>query len=234
MNKNSFIIYHDYFEILSDLSDEDLGKLFRALFNYEIERQEPDFNGSLGIAFKFIKKDLDRNLIKYKNICERNTNNGKKGGAPKGNQNAKKKDETTQNNPKQPKTTLYDNDNDNDNKRENTKENKYYIESEINTTTTTLKQLKTIFPDLIEDEPLNALIDCELLMNNIKESSFLKSFKFMKVSWINKNYGNIIAQYYKDFLNKKDTHGYHQRQYTEEELKSIFTDLNEINLQNTN
>lgn len=75
MAKNSFIIYHDYRETLADLTDEQVGQLFRALFDYEIDRVEPQFNGELKIAFKFIKKDLDINLTKYENICKRNKEN---------------------------------------------------------------------------------------------------------------------------------------------------------------
>ena len=72
MAKNSFILYHDYYEALADLTDEQVGKLFRAIFEYEIEKKEPSFTGELKVAFKFIKKDLDINLDKYESICERN------------------------------------------------------------------------------------------------------------------------------------------------------------------
>ena len=112
MAKNSFVIYHNYRETLEDLTDEQVGKLFRAIFDYEIDKKEPNFNGELKIAFRFIKKDLDINNDKYESICERNRKNGQKGGAPKGNQNAKKQ-------PKQPKQPDNDNDNDNDNEYDN-------------------------------------------------------------------------------------------------------------------
>lgn len=107
MPKNSFVVYHNYRDVLEDLTDEQVGKLFRAMFDYEIDRVEPQFSGVLNIAFKFIKKDLDINLTKYDNICERNRQNGQKGGAPIGNQNARKQ-------PKQPKQPDNEDDNDND------------------------------------------------------------------------------------------------------------------------
>ena len=108
MAKNSFVIYHNYRDTLEDLTDEQVGKLFRAIFDYEIDKKEPNFDGELKIAFRFIKKDLDLNNDKYESICERNRKNGQKGGAPKGNQNAKKQ-------PKQPKQPDNDNEYDNDN-----------------------------------------------------------------------------------------------------------------------
>ena len=112
MAKNSFVIYHNYRDTLEDLTDEQVGQLFRAIFNYEIDRTEPKFSGVLNVAFKFIKKDLDINLTKYENICNRNRKNGQNGGAPVGNQNARKQ-------PKQPKQPDNDNDNDNDNEYDN-------------------------------------------------------------------------------------------------------------------
>ena len=116
MTKNSFVIYHNYRETLEDLTDEQVGKLFRAIFDYEIDKKEPNFNGELKIAFRFIKKDLDINNDKYESICERNRKNGQKGGAPKGNQNARKQ-------PKQPKQP--DNDNEYDNDYDNEYDNDY-------------------------------------------------------------------------------------------------------------
>lgn len=108
MAKNSFVVYHNYRDTLEDLTDEQVGKLFRAIFDYEIDGNEPSFSGVLNVAFKFIKKDLDINLNKYENICKRNRENGQKGGAPVGNQNARKQ-------PKQPKQPDNDNDNEYDN-----------------------------------------------------------------------------------------------------------------------
>ena len=73
--KNSFIVYHEYRAILEDLTDVQVGKLFRAILDYEIDGKEPTLNGALKIAFKCIKKDLDINKSKYEKKCERNKAN---------------------------------------------------------------------------------------------------------------------------------------------------------------
>ena len=114
MAKNSFVIYHNYRDTLEDLTDEQVGILFRAIFDYEIDKKEPSFNGELKMAFRFIKKDLDLNSDKYTSICERNRMNGLKGGRPK---NPKNPDgfSKTQRNPETPKKADNDNDNDYDN-----------------------------------------------------------------------------------------------------------------------
>jgi uncharacterized phage protein (TIGR02220 family) len=54
----------------------------------------PPLDGPAACVYAIIKEDADK-------ISARQSKNGKKGGAPAGNKNAKK---TTQNNPKQPKT----------------------------------------------------------------------------------------------------------------------------------
>ena len=123
MAKNSFVIYHNYRETLEDLTDEQVGILMRAIFDYEIDGIEPTFDGELKIAFKFIKKDLDFNSSKYESICERNRTNGAKGGRPK---NPKNPDgfSKTQDNPEKPKKADNDNEYDYDNEYDNIEESK--------------------------------------------------------------------------------------------------------------
>ena len=81
--KNSFLIYNEYAEILEDLSNEEVGILFRAIFDYEINRREPKFTGLMKMAFKVIKGNLDRDRNKYDKRCETSAENGKRGGRPK-------------------------------------------------------------------------------------------------------------------------------------------------------
>ena len=78
----SFLIYKDSFEVLQELSDEDLGKVFRMIFEYTIDAVLPDKKDKNYIAFSFIKLHLDRDNKKYSDIVERNKSNGIKGGRP--------------------------------------------------------------------------------------------------------------------------------------------------------
>ena len=81
--KNSFLMYHEYREILEDLTNEELGILFRAILDYEIDGVEPNFTGMSKMAFKVIKGNLDRDSQKYDKRCETSSENGKLGGRPK-------------------------------------------------------------------------------------------------------------------------------------------------------
>lgn len=92
-DNKSFIVYKDWEEIILALgSDEDRARLFRALFSYASSGEQPvDFTGALKVAFTCLKSALDRDGQKWEKTCDVRAVNGAKGGAPKGNQNARKK-----------------------------------------------------------------------------------------------------------------------------------------------
>ena len=82
MGKESFLIYKSFYKPISKLSDKQLGRLFRAIFKYqlgEIITVEEDIE----IAFEFFKNQFEIDENKYHGIVERNRSNGSKGGAPK-------------------------------------------------------------------------------------------------------------------------------------------------------
>ena len=117
MGKESFLIYKSFYKPISKLSDKQLGRLFRAIFKYqlgEIITVEEDIE----IAFEFFKNQFEIDENKYHGIVERNRSNGSKGGAPKRAKNDNSDDiGTTQINPNNPvgfsEPKKADNDNDN-------------------------------------------------------------------------------------------------------------------------
>lgn len=128
-SNQSFVLYTSYFEILSDLPNEKLGELFRAILEYKTTKKQPVVSVDLSVVFKFIKNQLDIDEEKYNKKRSKNSNNGSKGGAPRGNQNARKQPKTTQN-----KHNDNDNVNVNDNvlkKEKIKKEKKLNSEQEI-------------------------------------------------------------------------------------------------------
>ena len=96
MKKKSFIIRLENREQFEMLTDEQAGKLLKAMCRYSATGELPDFTDAiLKFAFSMFRGQLDRDAEKYEEMCRKNSENGKKGGAPKGNQNAAKK--TTKN-----------------------------------------------------------------------------------------------------------------------------------------
>ena len=85
--KNSFIIYSDTGDIVEQLSDQEAGRLFKAVFQYVRSEHKtlPDFGDNRALEFTFIpiKNYLDRDKEKYEKKCEDNKKRGQLGGRPK-------------------------------------------------------------------------------------------------------------------------------------------------------
>ena len=81
--KKSFILYHDYYEIIKKLPKEQIGDLLSAIFEYEMTGQTPKLDFATELVFIGIRQDLDRNAEKYEAYIEKQRENGKKGGRPR-------------------------------------------------------------------------------------------------------------------------------------------------------
>jgi len=129
MMRDSFIFYKSFYESVKELKTTEQIKIYNAIFKFQFENEEVELKGVSKSVFNLIKPLLDANNQRYLN--------GKKGGAPKNNQNAKKKQpennqELTE---KQPKNKVMNNvlcimNNENINKKENNKKKKKYFENE--------------------------------------------------------------------------------------------------------
>ena len=101
--KENFLLKKNQGEIFEALEDSEAGKLIKGIFKY-VNTGDSGLEGSLKAIFISIKIEIDNNEKKYKERCETNKINGAKGGAPKGNKNAKK-EKTIENNQTVEKTT---------------------------------------------------------------------------------------------------------------------------------
>lgn len=76
--KKSFIMYHDYWNWFKLLTDEELGKLVRALFLYAREQTEPNsLDEKLSFTFSMIKDNLDDDRARYEAVCNKNKENAR-------------------------------------------------------------------------------------------------------------------------------------------------------------
>lgn len=80
--RKSFVLHRDSIEILDDLTDEQAGKLFKAIKAYH-DGEVIELDALIKIAFAPFKNQFARDDEKYQKIVERNKNNGLKGGRPK-------------------------------------------------------------------------------------------------------------------------------------------------------
>ena len=75
---DSFILYTSYYAIIERLTDEQLGKLMRAIFIYARDGEVINLEPTLRMAFAFIKDDMERNQAKYNEKREKLRANAQK------------------------------------------------------------------------------------------------------------------------------------------------------------
>ena len=73
-----FPCYHSYFKKCEKLTDQELGRLFRALLKYSETGERQELAGRESIAFDFIADDIDRAKQSYDDRCKTNRENVKK------------------------------------------------------------------------------------------------------------------------------------------------------------
>ena len=83
MGEKYFIIYKSFYAPVKNLSDVDAGKLFKAIFDFQINRVEFFSDEKVKLAFSFFKTQFDIDNEKYEKKVKRNQENGQKGGRPK-------------------------------------------------------------------------------------------------------------------------------------------------------
>ena len=119
MARESFIFYASFYDAIKELPNELRLEIFDAVCEFSLNGKEPELTGVARAIFTLIRPQIAANFARYEGGC--------KGGAPKGNQNARKHkqlettEEPTDNQEttiKQPKNNLKqpnENDNVNDN-----------------------------------------------------------------------------------------------------------------------
>ncbi len=80
--RKSFVLHKDSLEILPDLTDEQAGKLFKAIYAYQID-EETKLDQIIKMVFLPFKNQFARDDSKYLETCERRAIAGSKGGKQK-------------------------------------------------------------------------------------------------------------------------------------------------------
>lgn len=186
MEKESFILYNSFYEPIKTLKNEQLGKLFRAIFNYTINGEMTKDNDIL-VAFMFIKNQLDMDNEKWQKEKEKRSEAGKKGMASRwGNKNNITNDNSVINSYNKNNsvinaiTKITDNVNENDNV------------NVINSSTSNIYEFieknfgRTLSP--IEYEAISTWEDNELTRYAIKQSVLNNKYSIKYISRILESY----------------------------------------------
>lgn len=105
--REGFIMYRSFVEAVADFDDATKGSIYEAIAHYALDGIVPELSGVAKTIFVLVKPQIDAN--------ERRRQNGLHGGAPKGNQNARKQ---PKNNQKQSKENVNVKEKDNDKEKD--------------------------------------------------------------------------------------------------------------------
>ena len=83
MKKDSFILYTEQKAIIDKLTDEQAGKLIKAIYEYVATNKMPQLDSILDLVIIPFTTALDRNKEKYEETCKRRALAGTKGGKQK-------------------------------------------------------------------------------------------------------------------------------------------------------
>ena len=99
--KGNFLLEKKQRDVFETLTDEEAGILIKGIFRY-LDTGDSGLKGLYQAIFVPIKKSIDKNEENYKRICERNRENGLKGGRPRKTENNPVGFSETQNNLEKP------------------------------------------------------------------------------------------------------------------------------------
>ncbi len=167
--KTGFILHLDSLSVLDELTNEQAGILFKAIRDYNLGK-EPELDFAMRMAFIPFKNQFERDLEKYNNTCERNRNNGSKGGRPK------KPTETQKTQVVFEKPKKADNKNDNDNNKEN-------IYRAFKHLSISIEEFNKLCIDYTKQQVDDILDQIENYSQNKKFSSLYLTAK----NWLNRN-----------------------------------------------
>ena len=83
-NKKSFIVYSDWERYFLALSDQQAGKLLKALFAFVSRDEEMELEPMAQMAFMFMSDQIRRDTQKWEEVCEKRSVLGARGGKARG------------------------------------------------------------------------------------------------------------------------------------------------------
>lgn len=142
--KDSFVLYTDQKAVLDKLSDEQAGKLIKAIYEYVENGEMPELDNVLDLVITPFKTVLDKDKAKYEEVSKARAEAGSRGGKAKESKHKQNKQLQT-NESKTSNSDDNDNVNDNDLEKENIKK-KYGDNGNVKFTDTEYEEVKAYFP----------------------------------------------------------------------------------------
>lgn len=143
--KDSFVLYTDQKAVMDKLSDEQAGKLIKAIYEYVESGEMPELDNVLDLVITPFKTVLDKDKAKYEEVSKVRAEAGSKGGKAKESNN-KQNEQLQANGSKTGNCDDNDNVNDNDLEKENIKKS-YGENGNVKFTDEEYEKVKAYFPN---------------------------------------------------------------------------------------
>ena len=209
MALSGFICHDDYLAKTAKLTDEEVGRLFRALMAYHATGEEKEITGREWLAFDFIREDIDRAEQAHEEKCRKNRENR---------MNAidnERQRSSTDVNERQRSSTYKDKDKDNDNDKEKEKEKdntkKRFIPPTLEQVTEYMKEINC---DIDPQYFLDYQEARNWILSNGKQA---KDWKAVIRTWMHNNFSKPQQQTGKVVVAQQ----YTQRDYADEDKEAF-------------
>lgn len=94
MGKNSFVLYFQWRELFNLLDDENAGKAIKAIFAFAESGEVPEnLSPDAKMLFAMVRSQMEKDLAKYTEVCEKRRNAGALGGRNKANKTKREKEQ---------------------------------------------------------------------------------------------------------------------------------------------
>lgn len=201
--KDSFILYTEQKEVIDKLTDEQAGKLIKAIYEYVETDKMPQLDSLLEIVIIPFKQNIDRNIDKWEQIKQKRSEAGKIGAeikkqkqAKQANVNFAKSKETNQ------AVNVNENVNVNDNDNVNVKDKKIHFADYVSMTNAEYEKLVSTYGKDVSDQ-------CITVLDNYKGANGRKYKSDYRaiLSW--------VIEKVKQEQAKEPKKQYEQRQYSD-------------------
>lgn len=89
--KDSFVLYNSYYDLIEDLGMEQRGALLTAILEHSLGIEQTDLDPITKLAYRVIASQLDRDRKKWEQTCKKRAEAGRKGGIASGQARSKTK-----------------------------------------------------------------------------------------------------------------------------------------------
>lgn len=76
--KVNFIFYGEWIDYFKEMSDREIAQTMRAIFNTVEEKEVGELKGTSAVTYKVIRNQIDRDVQKYREKCDKNRKNAEK------------------------------------------------------------------------------------------------------------------------------------------------------------